>query len=358
MAGSTYKVKEGAEPEGTEASEGTGPGLSTREKYLIYLVLGVVLLVIASAITLAESHSTPLSRCKGILLGNQRDVCLASLAVSSDNGSICTLMSSGAQQCAANVAEHYSNQSACDLISNGTYRYQCTLNVSLHEGSPAACATLGSYSSPCYYSFAKQDRFSNVTLCGLISNTTDGAYCNAVSDYNLAVSTGNLSYCAPVPNSADNNLLFLLLNYSASGVNDTNYLYYAYYNFTPRSYCYFNLALKYNNSAACNTIGGTIGSICDGALAERSSLVNSTQAFNLTSALLSCYAIPASLQTVCKTAAYTNAAVLYDNVSLCNSIQDQSDSYSCIDTVAQHYNDTSYCAYITNSTAQALCYAQ
>lgn len=340
------------------ASERQRVSLSEREKYLIYLVAGIVLVAVAVAVLFVEGHSTPLSKCKGVLLSGPRDACLTALAVSSDNASICSFAGFEQQQCITSVAERYSSQSTCDLLSNETYKYQCTLNVSLRTSTPSACATLGNYSSQCYYSYAKQGRFSNKTICSLITNSTEKSYCNAVSNYNLALDTGNQSYCGLVPGSSDSSILYLLLNYSTLSANSTDYLYYEYYNFTPRDYCYFNLAVKYNNSAACSRMSSSIGSLCNGYLAALSKKSNSAQAFNLTAALAACTVVPSSLQNACSSSAYTAAAETYDNVSYCTEIQNETYFASCIDALAQYYNDTAYCSYIKNSTAQSSCYLQ
>ncbi len=348
---------------------GNGPGgkgesarqrisLGNRERYLMYLAVGIILIVVASAVLLVEGHSTALSKCKGVLLSGPRDTCMVALAVSSNNASVCNYVSPGNQQCIVDVAEHYGSQSTCNLLANGTYKYQCTLNVSLRTGNPSACTALGNYTSQCYYSYAKQNKFSNATICSYMSNLTEQAYCDAVSNYNLAINTGNQSYCTHVTNTTDSKLPYLLFNYSSTGANSTSYLYYEYYNFTPRAYCYFNLALKYNSTSACDTIGGTIGSLCNGSLeALAQQKKNSTQTFNLTSILASCNQAPGAIQQVCSSAAYTAAAELYDNVSYCSGIGNSMYYYSCIDAMVQYYNNTSYCSYIKNSTAQSSCYS-
>src|SRR5271157_704046 len=250
MTGASGTRKPDQQTAGTEV-------LPQRQRRMIYVAMASAVVLVALILVLLGNRGSALQRCKGVLLQPQRDMCLAGLAKIEDNASVCNSISDAQSRdgCTVSIAERTSNATLCGQASAAEERGACVLNVSSATRNPSYCSNVGApYNSTCWYNSAREDNFSMAQDCTQIGNDTLMSRCTYLYYYNRAESRGNASYCASLPNSTDAPLLTAMF-----AANFSMALELAAINVTPRSYCYYKLAVQTYNRSLCSRASGRAG---------------------------------------------------------------------------------------------------
>ena len=334
--------------------------LTESDKKRLFLVAALVLVLLAGvSIALGSIHKSPLAACEGIILLQNRYSCLNNLAASTSNVSVCSkLPYPYNDSCVVNIASNTRSISACNATHGSAFYNTCISNVSASTSDASYCGliTNSSASSYCAYRVAQESSFDNISYCELMSDPYYAGQCNALYYYNLATSSGNVTYCANIQNTTNTTVLYALssngraFNYSSFNISGSLYL--GMINATPRSYCYYKVAVLSKNPAICSLAGGAVGELCTYSLYTYSNIT--TNYTNLNTSYL-CANVPASFKYYCILGVQTAKATKTDNVSVCLAIGTAQEEYSCITTLASQYNESSYCSYISNSTARSAC---
>ena len=352
---------EGEREENGGAEERYKIVLTPDDKKKLIIAAVVILAVLAAAtILLGSIQKTPLAECEGILLQQNRYSCLQNLAFSTVNTSVCSHMPYPYNDsCVSRIAENTNSISACGEISGSTFYNQCVLNVSSSLGDSSYCSRISNSTaeSECVYGVAKASSFGSLSYCQQMPDSYYAGLCSSMYYYERAVSLGNASYCSFLADSSNSSLL---LNMSDQGAIASNYISYnisaalflAISNTTPRSYCYYETALHTGNQSLCLMASGAAADLCTFSFYSKSNVTPNYTNLNASSI---CASLPASLKDYCILGVGTAAAENTDNVSICMGFSGQ-EQYSCISAIASKYNDTSYCSYISNSTARSTCY--
>ena len=332
--------------------------LSEREKLLVGGVIAAALVVVAAFTLIASGGGTPLSRCRGVVLSQQRYSCLEQLANSTSNASVCSYLPGIYQAgCVSGVAARTGNLSVCSQVeSNESYYSACIFGVSNSTVSASECGLLADpYKSECLYNIASKENFTNAEICSGISNTTLNSDCTDKADYNYAVKNGDLGYCAMLPNTQNYSLIsYMVGNGAASVLNFSSPL--AFINSTPQQYCRYRIAKLTYNESACAGLGGYLSLICS---SNFQSLQTTSGASKITLQNVSslCASTPSFASTLCAYAIYTYIAVANENASICKSIGLPASQYGCYAGIALRYKNSTYCSYIGNTTARVSCLA-
>ncbi|MEM0149270.1 MAG: hypothetical protein QXW10_00010 [Candidatus Micrarchaeaceae archaeon] len=328
--------------------------LTGRDKKLVYLSIAVILIVLALAsLAVMSVKKTALQECSSIVLQQPKDNCYASLANATGNISICGFIpnENQANTCAYNIANAHNSIALCSYIKNSSTMQQCIYGIAVRAANETACASLSEpYMSSCIYNYAKLNHFSNISTCNAIQNTTLVQKCRYTYYYNSAMLYKSYNYCSSLPNATNSTVLSYIIpqNYS----NYSNFeigAEMAAFNITPQSYCYIELANETKNSSLCSFTSGMANELCQGIFALR----NTTVALNETAA---CGNVPSYLKNTCIYGFISGEALAHDNISECLTISNLTYKDNCIYTMAYKYNQTSYCSYISNTTAMSACY--
>lgn len=341
-------------PEDKDDKKERKPVLTERERMLVYIGATAVLVIAAlvSILTQTAVQAGGAKSCAGIILQQQRDSCYSQIAVLQKNSTTCAQIANinGRYSCIATVAESLSSASICNGINSTNYLYaNCILNITKRTGSIAYCSMLHApLASSCIYSVAVQQKFSNISTCYSIANSTLMGSCIGAHYYDVAVMHGSASTCDLVPNASSPSVLGAILSQGGNLSNPEQYLVYSSINISPRSYCYFKIATLTYNKSICSSTTGILSTICNDTLAH----VNASSSYSLSTA---CNSVPGYLQGLCSLGLDTQLALTSKNVSYCNALQTSSYRYSCISTLAAKLGNSSYCSYIANATQSQAC---
>ncbi|EET90476.1 MAG: hypothetical protein LVQ97_02915 [Candidatus Micrarchaeales archaeon] len=321
--------------EDAAASEKAGrlDALSHEERFILMSIVTVGLMLAAIYVLLLSNpyNTSTLKGCDGFAANSTRYQCITNLAEQTGNLSMCSALPSQlGGSCISYIAYSTGNYSICKGITDPQqeqdciYRFVGTYNTSL-ICSALSNATLG---SNCYYLYASRSNFDNLTECSSIPESGLRLNCTDIYYFNKASDTLNASYCNALPNSGKETPLYLFLNDSAALSNTSsiniNPFAYSLYNITDRSYCYYSLEKKTNNTALCAYVQGDLAYDC----AVNSSI--NLYGMNLSRAEAICASAPSYVGSDCVDGLLISAAVKYHN--------------------------TTYCGYITNSSMKSLCY--
>lgn len=343
---------------------GDRPKMETtqRERMVALAVVAATLAIVAGFTLVATSGGTPLSRCNGILISQQKAECLLALANSTKNASVCGyLASSLAGQCITNIALLSGNASICDGIPSNSPTYAgCLTGIGTAKHDSSYCSGLGEpYLSTCAYSVASGENFSDISVCSMIGNASLNADCNAKSHYNHAVLFRNATYCSYLPKAYNYSLVSYISQSSArlfGFANVTSTL--TYLNTSPSSYCYYNLALLNYNKSLCGSVTGQLGTLCGYQLSTPASYnASAANSITLQNVTALCSKAPQAAQGVCSYALYIYIAVAQRNATVCGMIHAAQYQNACYAGIASKYQDSSYCSYIQNSTERIACSA-
>lgn len=314
-----------------------------------YAIAAAALAVIAVVLVLVSSSSTGLQSCSNKVVGQARYSCYTYYANHYGNASICGYLSGQYRdECLYNVSVSTSNASSCAGIASTAYRASCVSGISASLGSASPCASLGEpYASSCAYGVAESSGFANESLCSSIQNVTLSLSCSASHYYGEALASRDAGYCAYLSRSRNQTELSAM----ALGQGFSQPLIsYSSFNMTPFGYCYSRVALELGNRAMCGSLNGSDASGCQGFFAE-------TASFNATAMRQYCSQSESEypgITGLCNAAIAIYNATVSGNVTECLGLNG---SYrdTCVVDIAAYYNNTAYCSYIANATAEAAC---
>lgn len=349
----------GNAPKNDEAPHAPNP--EEIEKRRRYIYITAVLVVIALGVLLFSNRATGLAGCEGIVLATQRYGCIGSLAAGTLNVSLCGYLPNSGE-CLLGIASQQKNINTCKLISNTSqYYYSCVMNVSAEANNASDCALLaGQEGDNCTYNVAKKDGFSGIAPCMQISNATMMGYCVNSYYYERAITHGDASYCAMLPNATNNTAL-------AGLIEDTNQspsyiLEYDSIDASPRDYCYNQLAVAEGNESVCNLSSNAAQTLCKELLAYAQPHTNQTSAPAVCSALppepgtnSSNLTIYNDMQGIRNMTCAEVEAIGSKNVSICGRLSNGTIYNSCVWAFITKLNATEDCSYLTNTTLKDYC---
>ncbi len=337
-----------------------------REKRLLLASITIILMVVAAASLLIGKvqGGTNLASCKRIILAAQRYSCIGALANSTGNYSLCGMLpTQGASYgCLNTIAMAKGNASICKGIGDGSLLASCITNVSLSTGKDS-CGDLGQpNASECMFELARNDRFSNITSCTAITNSSLRSMCGSIYYYGKALSGRNQSYCAMVPNDTNSADISSIItrDYTQANANYSSLIPYLSINASARDFCYLSIAESTRNESLCSEASNSLSGLCsetvNATLHYNETIGNITRAAsNITDTAALCSSEPSYAKPVCLFSVFTEKALSEQNASLCSSIGNETMVQSCIVDVAAHFGNSGYCKYITNTTAYEAC---
>lgn len=332
--------------------------ITESEGRIILVGVAVVLIAVALISLVARSvGTTRLQSCKGIALAQQRHECLYALANSTDNYSICNLLPNDVSySCIAGIAERTMNVTACGEINSSASPYNdCITNISYELNNNSYCLLLkGDNVSECAMGVARINQFSNLSYCSIIPNSSQRSICTYVYYYDKALASGIPEYCSYLPQTNNHTVLSAISPTGYANISQnlgTALLSVLEANITASSYCYYSTALSAGNKSMCTYSGGQIASECYNYLNNTPSILNFSNLSDV------CSQAPSYAMDLCNYTLFTEVALVRRNVSLCFMISNYTYKNTCIVQLAEKYNDSAYCNYITdNNATQKACY--
>lgn|GEM_PF-3322403 len=351
-----------------EAGGNFWSGMDNKEKLRIYLGIVVLFVLLALIATFAEPHaSSSLARCNDILLVQSRYSCLYSLAVSTKNSSICGSVAEPlSDECYSNVAELTLDPGKCTGIADYNMAYSCVLWIANKTDSYRACDKLsGSFASSCIESLASER--DNATACNAITNQTEEELCSSGIYLGDASMMKNASYCALVQDTDNQNQVSRMVSLAQKVLQSEAGQSLGFGNLGPLQYieesgggysskevCYLSAAAASNNASSCYMISNeTLRDLCNTYGYQQTTSSNATQ--NATVPMDLCAGESGANLTSCEALSNIVEAVTSKNLTKCADITDSLLEYQCYTSMAYAYNDTTYCGYIQNATANQAC---
>lgn len=320
------------------------------------MVLAVMALVVVALLVVgARSLQSGNPGCTAIL-SVQRYGCIAALAGRTGNVLYCNQIGNPQMQssCIVSVAEGRRNVSDCSDFPAGSSRNTCIENVSLISANPSLCDGLDIHNqSTCRYGIASAVNFSQLSYCMGIRNSTYQGTCTAQSYYHLALQTGNGTYCAHLPSTADSALV-----YSMGMQNpDSQWAGYgilsSYMNTTPQDFCYASLATPASHATCSQITNSTLQAACN----ENTSSTNAGLTVQNASADCSAGSTQ-QLRDLCYFSIYTDEAISTSNESWCGLITNGSYMTSCVFNLASRTANVTYCNALQDSSSVQSCIYQ
>ena len=258
---------------------------TTRKKVLsegegrLVLVVATVGLVLLALLALAlGGRGSALSRCNGILIQSQKNLCLQELASSTGNAPVCGMITAQEQRysCLVNIAETKGNITFCNEVNRTDVFYpECVLNVSMSTRNASYCQLLDSANqSSCVFNLAKAGKFSSMALCSSISNKSIENECTYLNYYSTSLTSRSSSDCAFLPNETNYTVMSLMLSSNLTNHTDIMQSAYAGLNTTPRNYCYYDLSILTGNRTGCSKVNGVLNGVCNAAFTHSNSTLN------------------------------------------------------------------------------------
>ncbi len=335
-------------------------------------ILALVVIVIAAVAALAiflVPRGSQLHMCQSIPLSGNKEQCLYSLALSSNNGSVCGLLTNPSMQqtCYLTIGESSNNTALCYKAGNESVAATCVDKIAGTTDAYSACDNLqNGYKDACVMQIAISQ--SNATPCNSLSSLNNRTICNSVINFGYGLKKGNPAYCGNVTKSYETNIVSAivsqvdLLNYTKA-YESLNYpvLMSEFLNspsYSARDLCYMAIGVQYGNRTSCNEISNsTMSQDCVFELSQQNATANTTQSasFNYSELYGLCTAGGTQLgSSSCNDTLKIAEAVSTKNVSICASLPENF-SYNCYAALASNYYNESYCSYITNITVNKAC---
>ncbi len=341
-------------PSKSKAEEGRAPQAGAERvdrRRLVYVGATAVVVAIALLLVVFGNRGSALQRCNGVILQQQRNSCLEALASAEMNASICGYIGYAPRRydCLSSVAIASSNATLCTKINDTASSAACVTSISNSTRDIGYCSLLREpYNSTCAFGMASASGFAHAGDCLLIANSSQRSTCMALNGFRSAVVGLNASFCAGLPDSSNTSLLSSMV--SMSNPHGAQAMELSLLNATPRSYCYYSLAVQIPDRSLCNLTSGYMYLLCNSTFSGH---VNATPA-NATS-LSTCGYIPDYLRPLCEYGIVTAQAIEGRNASVCLQISITQYQYSCMASLASKYGNASYCALIGNSTVKQSC---
>ncbi|MGC8676111.1 MAG: hypothetical protein ACP5T3_01155 [Candidatus Micrarchaeia archaeon] len=339
-------------------------GYNRKRLVMIYAAAIIVVLVATAAIRLAVGSTSPLGRCSGIVVPQNKYACIQDLAQLDNNSSMCGMLPSAyAADCYYAIAKNETNASICKKISNATVMSECNAYVAAQSGNASICAGEGQpYNGECYFALAH--KLLNASVCANIGNYTNRSICTSEILSYKAFSTKNIAYCYNISNSTNativnavvantsnpalENVTFALFGYSLNAGQQAAAPQTAY---SAKDFCMIGTAYLSGNLTECQQIEPKLQNLCYStvSLATR----HAPSAFNFTQALQLC-SNAGAYETLCKQSVTIAEAIRTLNGTLCNELQGNSANI-CYSTLAEHEKNASMCSKIANATIASAC---
>ncbi len=334
-------------------------GVSQKGKVLLLFAIMVIILVLA-IISFLPSNQTPLKKCLGVVLQQNRNACLSALALNTKNASICSYLQGGYEaSCYASMGEELSNLTLCQsaLAINSSYGSSCIANVSYSTGNFSPCSTLNA--SDEYACATKVGiKLENASACSILSNGTDMAACVSSVSFIAAVSKHNPSLCSLVSQNNSTSFSRMVMANVGSMVenlfgNMTTYFdYLAYISQpppSPQDLCYLSSAIASKNASVCSSITSqNVKTACLSYIKPQ----NVTEV-NYTSELNLCESA-GEIKSACINAVLLSEALQTRNATICGKLN-ATESLICYSNLAIKYKNTTYCGYIANAIENSAC---
>ncbi|MEM3839255.1 MAG: hypothetical protein QXF01_01610 [Candidatus Micrarchaeaceae archaeon] len=338
-------------------------------KLMLFAVLWI--LIIAVILYAIEPRGTPLQRCMHTAIAQSRENCLYSLALATDNSSLCANITYyDSSSCYLAIAESKLNESLCQKISDQATQSQCISYIANQTNNFGYCYKIsGPGKSQCLQSLALMDY--NASMCNVLSNYTNSTICSSSIWFNDAIRLDNYTYCSHVysqPNSGIASSILIdsrVLNYSKIETNLTGYLTLMGFSFggsqfTPRDLCYLAYGAQYDENSVCRFIqNATLNYSCSYITTPVPSLNSSAKniTLNFTMLMDTCNSQTAQNKTACIAFVTTEEALTYRNETLCGTLPEGYYTYGCYTTLADNFMNTTYCnpIKVSNSTAYLAC---
>lgn len=261
--------------------------MTEREKAMLLVYVAAILFV-AAIIAVAGSYianafssgQLSVAKCNSYYLSSSKYACLAQLANTTKNASVCGFLpSQQGVSCVISVATLQRNITTCKRIVNNSPEYNdCFTLLAPLSGNYSNCAQLPeSLGFRCLYNISQEHDFavSQIAACRNVSSGFYSRECQYLIYYKAAVLQRNSTYCQNLEGSVNQTTMFnIFQNYSsiirtANGVifnpNATQGYYYATFNVTPMDFCYIALAKLENSTSLCDYVTTTEGkALCSG----------------------------------------------------------------------------------------------
>ena len=339
-------------------------------KIRLFLFAAFWIFVIAVVVYILTPRGTPLQNCMHALIASNKNQCLYELALSSDNSSLCSnLSTSYSESCYYNIAVARDNESLCGEIGNGNESAQCTEFVANATNTFGYCFKIsGDGRDSCINRMALKDY--NLSLCSALANYTNKSICSSSIDFKGALRFKNQTYCNGVSTSPDPVITSAVLtgsdafNSTKVAGNLTGYVALLGFSsvgaqFSARDFCYMAYAAQYDNASACSSIvntsleGSCVASTTEHLKTNTNTLLTSNT-LNYTQLIAACTASAGGNRTSCVSLITVAEALTDKNVSLCGTLE-RNYSYGCYTSFAQQFRNSSYCGFIKNFTVYNAC---
>ncbi len=327
-----------------------------REKAITLGIIAAVL-VAAAILSMFISNGQSSNFCASQFTAQQKYTCMESLAISSNNSTICSSLSGVYKDgCYSQIAVKENSTSLCGAISNETAKAVCTTQIANNKRSYASCLQLSQpYVDNCLYLIGTG--YKNASACTSIANASLSNSCLYSIDYSNALYYKNQSYCNAIGNGTYAQSLAMLNSTQGQNTSSTTenlaiivYYYNLYYGLqiSPKDICYYSLAYQSNDSKYCGSISNSsLSTLCKNSYVRNTSL-NSTSYYGILSKLCS-----SSGQVSCPYTTFLSA-ISTKNVTKCKSLN-SSESEACFASLASYYSNSSYCQYLSNATLNGAC---
>ncbi|MEM3177969.1 MAG: hypothetical protein QXZ38_01380 [Candidatus Micrarchaeaceae archaeon] len=329
-------------------------------KMKIYIALVAITILIALLSFLIVPRGTPLQRCMGIIILQNRYSCITSLALNSNNSSLCAYLPSTEEAtCYYELATESNSSALCYKTYNTSAALgdACFEEIANKTGNYSFCEPLsGSYRDNCISNVAIKNE--NATLCGMLYNSTSSTICESAIYLYRAQETLNGAFCANVTDSTNSSVVgSVLLNDKYAPLNNAtfaaleDYTSIGTFGVSARDICNAFVAIGTRNASECGSISSsTVRTFCNSAVAKVKPS-NRTTIISLNATI--CAKLGMSSEQCSLLSALTND-IIAKNVSACSTLP-ESASYECYVVFAVQYKNTSYCGFIKNATANSAC---
>lgn len=338
-----------------------------RRRIFAYAV--VLLFAIAIVLLIMPGRAAGLSACQSIILSQQRYGCISELAASTSNISVCGyLPSQSADSCMLGIALAQRNITECGMISpSSQYYYTCIYNLSVSLGKPSDCSLLhGADADQCFYGMAKIGNFTQLWLCTSISNVSLRSSCGYVYDYRRAIEYRSAPSCGALPDIANGTVLFDIVEYGG-GQSMGSLFESSVSGFTPRDFCYNQLATMEKNTSICSFASANAATFCQDQVkyAEEANTTASNRTVSCSNLSVPNLGGGANLnasesgylRNLTIMGCTTAMAVSTKNITLCSEISNSTFYNSCVWGFIKTLNATGDCSYLTNTTLKGYCYS-
>jgi hypothetical protein len=344
-----------------EKSGSANDDAKNRERIKIYAVIAGVLILVALLSSALTNVAVRPGTCGGISQ-QQAYNCTQRLAYSTSNGSIChTLPSSYADPCYYSIAANTENVSMCAQISDPNESGECVMYIANQTKNPSLCGRLrGSMLQSCTERAAIS--LSSPGACISLSNGTARQICLSSVYLNEAVNEGRDGSCAMIESNNNSQITYSSVSLVGLSQNSnyvnltqvTNYAALSNVTLGARDLCYIYIAYSSMSQSYCSNVSSNMSTICNSS-ASRFNTVSHNSSLsqdNFSQFMQLCEQQASSSQ--CNSTSQYLEAVTAKNITQCKSL---SGAYSsqCYYTLAQEYNNTNYCSYITNATINSEC---